>query len=152
MENKKEYHYSESDIKGSINLIEDCKNHYVYLNSCSKENDLDIIIEGVKSNLSNVDIVRQLPNVSADNLHSIMCGIKDVRNNVAIDEIPIFQKHLFNLLTTYGFDINNYKIRTKVENRLACYDEYELLCDVLKNFVKFCNTCNQDVIDLIFNT
>ena len=150
MENKKVYHYSESDIKGSLNLIEDCKNNYVYLQANSKESDIDIIINGVTNNLDSIEIIKQLPNVTADNLHSIMCGIKDVRNSTPINEIPIFQKHMFSLLLSYGFDFDNYKIRTKVKNRLACYDEYELLCDVLETFVKFCNSYNSDVIDMIF--
>ena len=150
MEQIKEFHYNESDIKGSVNLIEDCKNHFTYIKTCAKESDIDVIINGVQNNASNIDIIRQLPNVTADNLHSIMCGIKDVRNNVDINEKPIFEKHLFALLHSFGFDINNYKIRTKVKNRLACYDEYELLCDVLQTFVKFCNSYDNDVIDMIF--
>lgn len=152
MPDVKEFHYNESDIKGSANLIDDCKNHYTYLKSNANESDIDVIINGVKNNASNVDIIRQLPNVTADNLHSIICGIKDVRNNVEIDEIPIFQKHMYSLLHSFGFDINNYKLRTKVKNRLNCCDEYSLLLDVLENFVKFCNSANQDVIDLIFNS
>lgn len=147
----KEFHYSENDIKGSPNLIEDCKNHFTYVKTIAEQNDFEIILNGVKNNLDSIDIVRQLPNITADNLHSVMCGIKDVRNSTPADEIPIFTKHLFSLLTTYGFDVNNYKIRTKATNRIDCLDEYELLLDVLQNFVKFCNTANQDVIDLIFN-
>jgi len=150
MGNVKEFHYNESDIKGSSNLIEDCKNHYTYIKTCVKDNDLDIIINGVVNNLDSIEIVKQLPNVTADNLHSIMCAIKDVRNSVPIDEKPIFQKHLFALLLSFGFDLDNYKIRTKVKNRLACYDEYELLCDVLQTFVRFCNANNNDVIEMLF--
>lgn len=150
MINKKEFHYSHEDIKGSPFLIEDCKNHYVYKTTLAQESDIDVIINGVKNNLDSVEIVKQLPNVTADNLHSIMCGIKDVRNNVRIDEIPIFVKHMNSLLVSYGFDFENYKVRTKVKNRLCCYDEYALLCDVLETFVKFCNSYNNDVIDMIF--
>ena len=150
MSDIKEFHYNESDIKGSLNLIEDCKNHYTYIKTCVQESDIDVIINGVRNNVSNIDIIKQLPNVTADNLHSVVCGIKDIRNNVDIDEIPIFQKHMFALLHSFGFDFANYKIRTKVKNRLACYDEYELLCDVLETFVKFCNANNNDVIDMIF--
>lgn len=149
----KEFHYSENDIKGSLNLIEDCKNHYTYIKSCAQESDLDVIINGVKNNLDTVDILKQLSNVSADNLHSIFCGIKDLRQNVSVDDKSIFTVHFINLLYEMGFDLYKFEQHTLCNKKIGidCNDSYTLLLALISVFVKFCQSKEFDLVDFILN-
>ena len=148
---EKEFKYKETDIKGSINLIEDCKNHYVYNINVAKENDLDIIIKGIRENKCSVDIIKELPCVTADNLHSIYCAIKDVRNDVEPNEIPIFEKHFEALLVSYGFDFGKYAKQRRYCKKILD-DRYSLFCDIIEKFIKFLDNSSQDTIDLILNS
>lgn len=150
MENK-EFHYHENDIKGSFNLIEDCKNHYIYLNTTPKDSDIDIIKSGITNGLNNLQIIEQLPKVTCDNLASIYKGIDYLRNVVDVDEQYFFEKHMKSLLCSLGFDFKKYQIQRR-HNVSIMNSDYNLFCDILESFVKFLNKSNQDVIDLILNS
>lgn len=146
----KEYTYNISDLKGSINLIEDCKNHLTYCNTLKSESDLDIILNGINNNQSNVDIIKQLPNVTSDNVYSIYNGIKCIRNDNGINEQLAFQHHFTALLTSFGFDFEKMISHSKAHIKAEKWaDINSLLVDVVEMFCKFCQKQDYDIIDIL---
>lgn len=146
----KEYRYNISDLKGSINLIEDCKNHLTYCNTLKSESDLDIILNGINNNQSNVDIIKQLHNVTSDNVYSIYNGIKCLRNDNGVNEILAFQNHFRALLLSFGFDFDKMVSVSKAHIKADRYaDINSLLIDVVELFCKFCQKYDYDIIDIL---
>ena len=146
----KEYTYNITDIKGSPFLLEDCINHRTYLNETKNDNDLDTILNGINNNLSNVEIIQQLPNVSCDNVYSIYNGIKAIRNDIGINEQLAFQHHFMALLDSFGFDFEKMLCTSKAHIKAEKYaDINSLLVDVVELFCKWCKTQNYDIIDIL---
>lgn len=145
----KEYTYTLDDVKGDFNLIEDCKNHFTYVQN-QPQNDLDIILNGVNNNLDSIDIVKQLPGVNSTNLFSVLNGIKAVRNNVGVNEELAFQHYFPKLLMSYGFDFEKLLDKSKASRKSRMFaNENELLFEVVEMFVKWCDKQNYDIIDIL---
>lgn len=152
MEKNKEFHYKHSDIKGSPFLIDDCKNHYTYLNEKPCENDLDIILSGINNNDDDLTIIKKLPNVTSDNLYSILNGIKAIRNITPVNEELAFERYFTQLLTAYDFDFEKFLNQSKARYKKAVLTtDIILLKECVEMFVKWMKTRNYDIIDILLS-
>ena len=118
----------------------------------SKECDLDVILNGINANLNDIDIVKQLPNITSDNLYSVINGIKAVRNQVPVNEKLAFQKHFTSLLLSFGFDFDKMLNCSKAHYKAKNYADYDdLLIDIVEMFCKWCKSRNFDIIDILLS-
>lgn len=146
----KEFTYSESDIKGSRYLLEDCKNHYTYNNKQDEESDLSLILNCINNNENDVEIISKLNNVRCDNINAIMLGIKAIRNATPVNEELAFQRVFTRLLVSFGFDFEkmlNISKACRKADKLANADD--LLFQVVELFCKWCASQNYDIIDIL---